>query len=310
MISDLMAGDESSELFTGDNDPQLVKDALPFILKMYEMLAEKNPKNSDLLLSTGKTFVMYSNIFIQTPANMLPDEQYLDQFKMLRRSKKMYQRGVEYILRAIELKHKNFRVQLEEGEIDTILNEMDQDDIPYLYWAASGMLGEFTCDPFDFSLGSGLYKPVAFLYRALEIDETYDNGALHDLLIMINASLPEALMYKKIEGAISETADYTAGYYGELNLLTPSDKSRYHFERAVEIAGGRSSSPYLSLATTVSVNEQNYEEFQSLLNTALEIDPELIPEMRLAGVIYRDKAQWLLDHASNFFLLDFNEGDF
>ena len=310
MISDVMAGEGSSELFTGDDDPQLIKDALPFILKMYEMLVSRNPEDSDLLLATGSTFIMYSNIFIQTPADMLSDEQFMEQDSQFQRSKKMYKRGTEYVLQALELKHEDFREKLDLGLIDEALEEMDAGDISALYWAASGMMGEFSTDPFDFNLGPNIYKPVAFIYKALELDETYNNGAIHDLLILINSSLPDALMYKSIEGAESATREFTNNYYSSLNLSSGFEKARYHYARSVEISGGISASPYISLASTVSVNEQDYEEFERLLNTALKIDPELFPEMKLAGIIYRDKAQWLLDHKSDFFLLDFDEEDF
>jgi len=310
MISDVMAGEGSSELFTGDNDPELVKDALPFILKMYEMLVGENPDDARLLLATGSTFVMYSNVFIQTEADMLPDQLFMEQVSMLARSKKMYKRGTGYIIDALDLRHENFKENLEAGLIDQVLQDMDVEDVPYLYWAASGMMGEFSTDPFDFSLGPHIYKPVAFIYKALELDENYNNGAIHDLLILINSSLPTALMFKNIDDMKSHTSDYFDRYYSSLNVDSPFDKARYHFDRSLEISNGNSAAPYISLASTVSVNEQDYDEFEKLLNSALEIDPDLFPEMRLAGIIYRKKAQWLLDHKSDYFLLDFGEGDF
>jgi len=309
MISDVMAGEGSAELFTGDNDPELVKDALPFILKMYEMLSEKNSKDSDLLLATGSTFIMYSNVFIQTTAIMLPDERFMEQYNMLIRSKKMYQRGTEYVLQALELRHKGFRENLDNGMIDLALADMDVDDVPYLYWAASGLMGAFSTDPFDFSLGPDLYKPVAFLYKALSIDETFSNGNLHDLLILLNSSVPDGLMFKRGESE-SPINNYVDDYYKSLGIKTPFEKARFHFNRSIEISGGNYADPYISLATTVSVNEQDLEEYERLLNAALEIDPDAYPEMRLAGLIFRDKAQWYLDHKSDYFLLDIDEGDF
>lgn len=310
MISDVMAGEGSSELFTGDDDPELVKDALPFILKMYEMLVGKNPDDAELLLATGSTFIMYSNVFIQTRAEILPDELYMEQVSMLDRSKKMYKRGTGYVLQALDLKHENFINNLEAGFIDVALSEMGKDDVPYLYWAASGMMGEFSTDPFDFSLGPHIYKPVAFIYKALELDDGYNKGAIHDLLILINSSLPEAMMFQQSESGKSYTAEFVSDYYSRADMKTPFEKARYHFDQSVNISGGISAAPYISLATTVSVNEQDYEEFETLLLTAMDIDPDQFPEMRLAGIIYRDKARWLLDNKSDYFLLDFDEGDF
>ena len=117
-------------------------------------------------------------------------------------------------------------------------------------------------------------------------------------------------MFKHGEGILSQTAMFAEQYYGPDNNMNGFEKARFHFKRSVEISGGINAGTYISLASTVSVNEQNLEEFEKLLHTALEIDPDLFPEMRLAGIIYKDKAQWLLDHKSDYFLLDFDEGDF
>ncbi|MBN2656973.1 MAG: TRAP transporter TatT component family protein [Spirochaetales bacterium] len=310
MISDVMAGEGSGELFTGDDDPELVKDALPFILKMYEMLAGENPDDPALLLATGSTFIMYSNIFIQTEADMLSDDEYEEQFRMLHRSKKMYRRGTGYVFQSLEASHPGFGELIDQGRIDEALSGMTVDDVPALYWAASGMMGEFSTDPFDFELGPQIYKPVAFVYKALELDESFNNGSIHDLLILVNSSLPQAMMFKA--GGEEPTAIelFTKDYYKSAGAGTQAEIARFHFERSLEISGGGNAGTYISLASSVCVNEQNLAEFEELLTTALEIDPEAFPEMRLAGIIYREKAQWLLDHKSDYFLLDFDEGDF
>ncbi len=305
MISDIMAGEGSGEIFTGDNDPQLVEDALPFILKMYEMLVGMNPTDPDLLLATGSTFIMYSNIFIQTPAGMLPDESFLEQSRMLKRSKKMYRRGTEYVLRALDLLYDGFRNDFDSGNIDEALYDMYEEDIEFLYWAASGLMGEFSSDPFDLSLGPQVYKAVSLIYKAYEMDENYNKGAIHDILLLMNSSLPEALMFNSID---SETALFVKNYYSNMGLINPVEKARYHFDKSIELSGGINASPYISLASTVCVKEQNYKEFKNLLNQAIDIDPELIPEMRLAGIIYQDKAKWLLENSSNFFI-DTTEGE-
>lgn len=187
---------------------------------------------------------------------------------------------------------------------------MEEEDVPYLYWAASGLLGEFSCDPFDFGLGANINRPVAFIYKALEVDESFNNGALHDVLLLINSSLPESLMFKINGDRKSAAAIFADEYYDSMNIKTANERIRYHFRRSVDLSNGNSASPYISLASSVSVKEQNLEEFERLLNTALDIDPEMFPEMRLAGLIYRDKARWLLDHKSDYFLLNTNEGDF
>ena len=42
-VANALTGSSSSTVFTGDNDPELVGDALPFAIKMYESLMNANP---------------------------------------------------------------------------------------------------------------------------------------------------------------------------------------------------------------------------------------------------------------------------
>ena len=50
----------SGTVFTRDNDPELVRDAIPFALKLYESLLESVPKNKDLLIATCGAFTQYA----------------------------------------------------------------------------------------------------------------------------------------------------------------------------------------------------------------------------------------------------------
>jgi predicted anti-sigma-YlaC factor YlaD len=80
------------------------------------------------------------------------------------------------------------------------------------------------------------------------------------------------------------------------------EKARHHFQKAVELTNGKSASPYVTLATTVSIKNQNEEEFTRLLNKALEIDPDADPDNRLLTIISQEKAQWYLEHKEDFFI--------
>ncbi len=85
------------------------------------------------------------------------------------------------------------------------------------------------------------------------------------------------------------------------------EKARYHFEKAVQYSGGLSPSPYVALAATVSVANQDVEEFQQLLAQALAIDPEDNPDNRLQILLSQEKARWMLGHIEDFFLIDLEE---
>jgi predicted anti-sigma-YlaC factor YlaD len=283
LVADTLSSGDST-VFTGEEDPQLVGDALPFAMKLYESLLEQTPENEELLLTTGSVFTMYANAFVQTPASMLPENEYEQQQQMFRRAKKMYLRGRDYLLRALELRYPGFGEYLKEGELEQALRPTEVEDVPLLFWTSASWLGAFSTDTFDMELLLNLSKPIALLNRALELDEEWSDGMIHDTLISIYGSLPEAM------GGSQE-------------------KARYHFEKAVEYSRGLSPSPYVALASTVSVANQDAEEFQQLLGRATAIDPEDNPDNRLQILLSQEKAQWLLDHIEDFFLIDLEEDE-
>jgi hypothetical protein len=117
----------------------------------------------------------------------------------------------------------------------------------------------------------------ALIDRALELDEDYDFGAIHGFLVTYESS------------RLTGTGD-------------PAERSRKHFERAMELSGGKLASPLVSLAETVSVRKQNRKEFESLLNKALAIDADSKPEWRLSNLVAQRRARWLLSRTDQLFV--------
>lgn len=275
----LTGGEEESSVFTKDDDPQLVGDALPFILKLYEALLEENPQNIKLLLTTGSGFIMYANTFVHSEAEMLPPEEYERKEALTKRAKKLYLRGRDYLLKALEIKYPGFKRSLSENNFDQALNPVKKEDVPLLYWCAAGWFGAIAIDVFDLRLTIDLKKAEVIMERAYQLDPDFNNGAIHEFYIMYYSSLPEGMGGDK-------------------------EKARYHFGKAVELTEGMSASPYIALATTLCIKNQDVEEFKELLNRALEIDPDANPENRLINIINQRKARWYLKHIEDFFLIE------
>jgi predicted anti-sigma-YlaC factor YlaD len=276
-VANALTGSTSSTVFTGDNDPELVGDALPFAIKMYESLMTANPRHQGLRLQTGSLYIMYANAFLQTAATMLPETEYKKQEFAYRRAKNLYLRGRDIILTCLENKYPGFRDALQKRNYDKALERTTRKDAPLLYWAGAGWLGAFAIDPFDMDLGMTLPAAAALMDRVFRFDPDYAAGAIHEFYILYYGSLPE----------------YMGGSL---------KKARDHYAQALAISKGKSTTPYLSLATSVSVKEQNIKEFKELLNKAFGVDLDAAPENRLVNTLNQRKAQWLLEHADDFFL--------
>lgn len=277
-VAAVLAGGGGS-VFSGDDDPELVAAALPFGLKLYESLLQESPENEELLLATGSAFVMYANAFVHTPAGMVPEEEYETAEHMRKRAGKLYLRGRDYVLKALELRHPGIRSSLAGGDPKIALIATATDDIPYLYWGAAGWLGAASAAGFDLRFAMEMQQPVAMLLRVLELDENHGGGTAHELLVSYYGSVP-------------------AAFGGS------EKKARHHFDRAAEISKGSRPGPYLALARSVCVRKQDLGQFKSLLQTALAIDPDAAPDARLQTILAQQEARWLLDHAGDFFIVE------
>ncbi len=58
VIGDALAG--GAGVYASDNDPELVREAIPFGLKTYERLLEVSPDHRGLLLAAANGFVAYA----------------------------------------------------------------------------------------------------------------------------------------------------------------------------------------------------------------------------------------------------------
>lgn len=301
-VANVLGGDGGASTFTTDDDPELVGEALPFALKMYETFLAQTPDHEGLLLATGSGFISYANAFVATPASMLPFEQWEKQQSEQARAKKLYLRGRDYLIHALDVRYPGFDAALRSTEPDAseqlnaFLVQMDADDVPYLYWIGAGWVAAFSLDAFDLSLAFTVTRAQALMLRALELDESYNDGAIHDFLVQYYASLPESMGGDK-------------------------EKAEIHYRRALELADGRLAGPYLSYAESIVLPQQAAAEtiedtqavadrFVELMKQALAVDPDAYPPARLINILTQRKAQWYLDHLEDFFLLDFaTEGE-
>jgi predicted anti-sigma-YlaC factor YlaD len=275
-VSNALTGEGSGAVFTGDGDPELVGDALPFAIKLYESLLSMQPDHQGLILTTGSLFVMYANAFVQGPAEMLPAGQYQEKSRALERAKKLYLRGAEILYDGLDKKYPGFSGAWDAGEMDGYLGNMKKADVPSLYWTVAALLAAYSLDVFDFELGTRIPELTALIGRAYELDPDFNNGALDEFYLLFYASLPESLGGNK---ALAET----------------------HFARALEKSGGLTAGPYISYAQVICVPAQDYDTFRVYLEKALAIDPEADPASRLMNILAQRKARYLQDSMISLF---------
>ena len=268
---------QSGETFSRDDDPELVRNAVPFALKTYESLLESIPKHEGLLLAACSGFTQYAYAFIQTDADLLEATDYEAASQLKDRALKLYLRGRGYCIRALELHRPGVERKL-QVDPSNALAWTSRKEVPVLYWTGAAWGAAIAIGLDKPELVSDVPAVKALMERALELQEDYGKGAVHAIMISLEA-LPEAMGGSK-------------------------ERARQHFERAVELSGGQDPGPYVTLAASVALPAQNRDEFVKLLDQALAIDPDKNPSSRLATLIAQKRARHLLSRVGELFAID------
>ncbi len=273
-LGNALAG--SGATFSSDDDPELVKAAVPFSLKLMESLLAENPKHEGLLLAASSGFTQFAYAFVQEDADELENQDLTRATAVRERAKKLYARARNYGLRGLEARRPGFTNALTANP-RTAVGVMRRADVPQLYWTAvawGALISQSKDDPDRIA---EVPQMEALVDRAVELDEGWNSGALHTFLITYEMS--------------------RSGVKGDAAV-----RSRREFERALAQSHGWQAGPLVAYAEAVCVQKQDLEQFESLLGRALAIEVDAHPELRLANLIYQRRARWLLSRKDDLFL--------
>jgi predicted anti-sigma-YlaC factor YlaD len=262
--------------FASDDDPELVRDALPFALKLMESLLAENPKHRGLLYATASGFTQYAYAFVQQEADEKEEESLVAAEALRTRARRLYLRGRDYGLRGLEVAHRGFGATLRRQPKEAVRVARTK-DVPLLYWTAAAWGSAIGVSKDNPELVADLSVVEALIDRALELDEAYDSGAVHTFLISFERARP--------------------GGAGD-----PAARAKEHFDRAMALSHGQRAAPLVSYAESVLIQQQKRAEFQAVLESALAIDPDTAPESRLANLVAQRRARWLLKRIDDLFV--------
>jgi len=263
----------TASAFTRDNDPEFVRQAAPSTLKMIEMLLEESPSHPGLLMTACSGFTQYAYAFLQSDADAA-DPASAGAKELKARGAAMYDRARAYCVRALELRHAGLGRTL-QGDAKAALASMSAADVPALYWTGVAWGGALTLTDNQFARIGELATVRALFARALQLDDTWDGGAIHEAMIAVE-SLP-------------------------MLLGGSPARAKEHFDRAVALSNGQSAFAYVAMATGVAQPARDRREFERLLTAAIAIDVSKRPSLRLANLIAQRRARFLLSQMNRLF---------
>ena len=262
-------------VYRSEEDPELVRDALPFLLKTIESILDTSPRQNQALVFACTGFTLYGNAFLQVDADLAEWEGDYERAQRWRdRTWRLYVRARDYCLRSLELKYDGISERLRQDPVAAVaVTDVEDVEVLFLLSAAWGLAISNALDRQE--LVADLPAVRALLARALELDEDHERGSIHAALLALEALPP-----------------YLGG---------SPERAREHFERAVELSDGLDAAPFVAFAAGVSVPAENRAEFRELLEQALAIDPNEDTSLRLLNLVNQKRAQALLDHIDDLF---------
>jgi hypothetical protein len=254
------AADTLAAAILNQDDPALVESGVPAYLLLLDGLISQSPDNVALLSAGAQLFALYGSRFA-------PPERAVPLTSKARR----------YGERAICLAHEPAcRWQgVDHARLVAELENVGEKDIGPLYSYAVSWLSQLDATSEDWTAVAELPWVQAVLERALALDETYENGALHGYLGILNSLRPPALGGKP-------------------------DVARAHFERAISLSEGRDLSIKVEYARRYARLVFDQELHDRLLMEVLNAPTEA-PLYTLFNVLAKQEAETLLATSKEYF---------
>lgn len=263
-----------SDSIAADDDPELVRSALPFSLKLIETLIAADPNDQSLLLTATTGFTEYAYAFVQEDADEAEDTDRVRATALRARAAKLYIRARDYGLRGFEVKHPDFPQRLKTDPKKAAL-ELKRQEVPLMYWTTIAWASALSASH-DFAMLPEIPRFEALADRVLALDDQYNEGAIHGFMITY-----------------------------EMSRLTPKPDrfaiAKRHFDRNIDLARGHQVAPFVTYAESVLVAQKDKTGFQEMLRDALRIDPNTWPEHRELNLLMQRRARWLLSRTDKLF---------
>ena len=167
-------------VYATDDDPELIRAALPFSLKTLESLLQASPNHKGMLLTACSGFTSYANAFVQLDAEAIESTDYEESERLKARARKLYLRGRDYCMRRVELKRPGLRQALATDPA-TALGDVKY-DVEELYWLGASWGSAIAVGVDQPDLVADFPVVRTLMDKALTIDEDYADGAIHEVM--------------------------------------------------------------------------------------------------------------------------------
>jgi hypothetical protein len=253
--------DDLTATILNSNDPETVRAAVPAYLLFIESLLRSSPDNEGILRAASALNGAFAGAFVE-------DES---------RAEILTDKSLDYAFRALCIHRQSFceMQQMSFEQFQYSMSQAQTKDLEALYSVGTAWTGWLQAHSSDWNAIAQLPRIRLVIATVIRLDETWDQGGPHLYMGGLDTLLPASMGGKPEDG-------------------------RAHFERAIELSGGR------YLMTKVVYAEQ-YSRLvfdkvlhDRLLREVLVADP-VQPGMTLTNKIAQIRAQVLLEESDEYF---------
>lgn len=244
-----------------ENDPETVRQGAPAYLLMVDGFIADDPENPAVLMAGAQLYASYAGAFV--------DDHH--------RAGLMAVKARDYGRKALCLTRRETCGIWERpyDEFEAVVNRIGAKDIEATYVAAMAWATWIQVNRDDWVAVADKARVEAMMQRVVALDEGYRDGSAHLYLGVLATLLPEALGGKPEEG-------------------------RRHFERAVELSGGRDLMAKVLLARDYARLVFDRKLHDRLCHEVLDADP-VVEGLTLSNTLAQEQAKALLADSESYF---------
>jgi len=253
--------DNLSHAILNNDDLATVEAGAPAYLLMIDSLLNSDPDNESLLRSGATLYAAYADVFVKDRA----------------RAMKLTDKALKYAFHALCVRRADACSMREIvfQDFEHVTDAMDTADMPSLYTLGVSWAGWIQVRKDDWNAVAEISRIEKIMQRVAELDEFYQDGSAHLYLGVLTTLLPPALGGKP-------------------------DVGQKHFERAIEISGGKNLMMKVAYARQYARLIFDRELHDRLLGEVLKADPDA-PGYVLSNTLAQQQAKELLESAEDYF---------
>ncbi|MEJ8566593.1 TRAP transporter TatT component family protein [Elongatibacter sediminis] len=255
-----LAGNLTVAMMNQD-DPAIVRDGAPAYLLMLDSFVEGAPENESVLSAAAELYAAYGVVFVDEPL----------------RARRLTRRARSYGQRALCSSNADLCGIWDLAYDDFLdrLGRVRERDVAVLYTFALSWIAYIQAHSDNFGALARLPQVEAALRRVQEVDPAHEAASVERFLGILNTIRPPAL-----------GGDFEAG--------------QAHFERAIELSGGRDLGIQVDYARYYARTLYERELHDRLLQDVVAADP-VARGLTLFNTLAQDEARELLDSADAYF---------